>query len=103
MAINLDRIFQLLSRVGGKMFVEKDNQTYVVMPVEDFEALIDTQQKVEELTEEELIDKINADIAEWRMSQSDELDSVAYLSQENAKISDNIGTSEDEYYLEPVD
>lgn len=121
-----DKVLDLAAKTGDKVIVMSDNhEPYVVMTVNDYEGLMNDYSSVKDLTEEELLDKINRDIAVWKASQEDlddyELSQfrVNNLKKSAAKkdradkeknignVSDtknNVDTNsdEDKYYIEPV-
>lgn len=91
-----DKVLDLAAKTGDKVIVMSDNhEPYVVMAVKDYEGLIQDYSSVKDLTEEELLDKINRDIAVWKASQEngDDYDlsqfRVDSLKKEDAPISDN--------------
>lgn len=64
----LERIIKLIKKTGDRMVVydsQKPDDTYVVMSIDEYEKIVDD----ENLTEEEMTDKINRDIATWRNEQ----------------------------------
>jgi hypothetical protein len=118
----MDRVLDLASKTGDKVIVMSDNHDpYVIMTVKEYEALLHGSSTVSELSEDQLLDKINRDIAVWKASQDDlgdyELDQfkVDSLRKEDEKPqSDSVNIDEiktepikieedDKYYIEPVD
>ncbi|MBP6942910.1 MAG: hypothetical protein KBB55_02585 [Candidatus Buchananbacteria bacterium] len=127
---NLDRIINLIKKTGDKVIVvdEQGNPSYTLMALADYEQLVLGKSEVYGLTEEELIAKINRDIAVWKDAHGDgdlerdveDLDfadslsdigtPAAELAREMAQGSDfrfNLADSEaieeDHYYFEPVE
>lgn len=109
---NLAKITKLISR-GEKIIVvnEQADPQFVVMNIGEYEKIINNiDRDVKGLTEEELLAKINRDIAIWKSIK--EVDETA---QENDNFIQNIGGAEDfaeeeeeeedddKYYFEPVD
>lgn len=73
----------LIRDIGGKFIIAEGGKArYVVMGFGEFQKLVSGKKPVQALTEEELIDKINADIALWRESQAGE-DEAAIEEIEN--------------------
>jgi len=102
MAINFDQIIRLQKKTGSKVVFQNGEDFYVLLSADEFEQLVDGQgvvNKVVGLTEDQLVDKINGEIAEWRMNHPDEQANGAYFEEKEAEETSN----EDEYYLEPVD
>ncbi len=119
-----DKDLDLAAKTGDKVIVmSESHDPYVVMSVKEYEGLIRNYDSVKNLTEEELLDKINRDIAVWKASQDDlddydlsqfKVDSLKKEDQkENVVKEDNrvlaedkdtlsSGNDEDKYYIEPV-
>lgn len=119
-----DKVLDLAAKTGDKVIVmSESHDPYVVMTVTEYEGLLRNYDSVKNLSEEELLDKINRDIAVWKASQ-DDLDDyelsqfrVDSLKKEDTKkeeikydklpaspdndTSENIN-DEDKYYIEPV-
>ena len=72
MKSQLDRAIKLAANTGDKIIVvdELNNRSSVVMSLEDYEKLLNSQNKrnkgLKNLTDEELLDKINCDIVTWK-------------------------------------
>lgn len=89
----LNRIIKLIKRTGEKTVI-LDNESDAVMMLMDlgmYEKMLDRSQGVEKLTEEELLEKINRDVAIWRASNEDKeevelYDEVMEKHQEKAAI-----------------
>ncbi len=123
----LDKVLALVAKTGDKIVVVSENhEPYVVMSLADYEALLTSSHALHDLTETELMNKINRDIAIWKAAQADEnqmssdynleqfkLDAFNQNQTENApetqdseeKIDVDKSSAEEEekYYLEPVD
>ena len=100
----LEKILDLIGKTGDKFIVSRENRNYVLMPLEQYEKLIishnQTTDHLQELSEDEMIERINQEIAAWREVQAAEID-WPYLAEkqrdEEAKVDD------ENYYLEPID
>ena len=119
----LPKIIELIKQTGDNCIVldHEGNPAYVLMTLTDYQKMIVARAEVAGLTEEELIDKINRDVASWKVSaQQEEIDNwqavetaIDSIKDENLKNSLNkaqkneaakIETDrEDRYYFEPVD
>jgi len=119
----MDKVLDLAAKTGDKVIVISDNhEPYVVMSVKEYEALLHGPSSVKNLSEDELLDKINRDIAIWKASQDDlgdysldqfRVDSIRKnedkaVNQEKSGTNnddvDKLSTAEEEkYYIEPVD
>ncbi|MFA6382853.1 MAG: hypothetical protein WCX17_00310 [Parcubacteria group bacterium] len=64
------KLKEALELLGGKAILNDEQQYYVVMTLKEFKKM--KQDGVEGLTKQELVDKINNDIAIWKVSQEDE-------------------------------
>ena len=118
----IEKVLDLASKTGDKVIVLSDtHDPYVVMSVKDYEALLHGPSSVKGLSEDELLDKINRDIAIWKASQ----DNLADYSLEDFRVetlrkdskdkekpvtttTENIIDTPDfeeanKYYVEPID
>jgi hypothetical protein len=68
----LQKAIKLAKKTGDRLIVFDPNHTdltYVVMTIDDYERMVEKRSEVKGLTEQELIDKINRDIAIWKSDQ----------------------------------
>ena len=63
---NLKEALELL---GGRAVVQDQDQCYVILTLKEFRRI--KQESVTGLTKQELVDKINNDIASWKYSQQE--------------------------------
>ncbi|KKQ79245.1 MAG: hypothetical protein UT02_C0043G0005 [Parcubacteria group bacterium GW2011_GWC2_38_7] len=96
------KIFSLVKKTGDKVIVfnEKENDSLVVMPLSQYEELVYQQKQVIGLTEDEMLDRINQDIAQWQASQPE------INLEENVEKKDDLEKGEEEeerYYVEPLE
>lgn len=63
------KLREAMDLLGGKAVVKDGDQLFVVMTVREFKKF--RQEGLEGLTKQELIDKINNDIASWKFIQED--------------------------------
>lgn len=118
----MDKVLELAAKTGDKVIVLSENHDpYVVMSVKEYEALLHGSSSVKDLSEDELLDKINRDIAVWKASQDNLADyslddfRVESLRKEdkvapepenqdqNITVDKSAVPDEDHYYIEPVD
>jgi hypothetical protein len=59
-----------LELLGGKAIVKDADQLYILMTVKEFKKI--RQEGIGGLTKQELIDRINNDIAAWKSSQEED-------------------------------
>lgn len=118
----IEQVLDLAHRTGDKIIVVSEHHDpYVLMSVKEYEALLHGSSSVNELTEEQLLEKINRDIAVWKASQDDDSTLEGY-NLEDFKVSEPVKSEkpleskvkesdvddvnageEDKYYIEPVD
>lgn len=116
----IDKVLDLVAKTGDKVIVVSATQDpYVIMTFQDYDRMVLANSGVNHLTEEELLNKINRDIAVWKAAQEDDgysldefkvddLDKVPSSVTDNVKKpsenTENIESEEDDkYYIEPVD
>src|SRR3989338_1192540 len=121
----LEKIIDLVKKTGDNCVVldYQGNPTYVIMAFNNYQRLVAGQSEVSGLTEDQLLDKINRDIANWKATQST-LESDNWQSFESA-VSDikgsapasavdqnplnqannnqNSAATDEKYYFEPID
>ncbi|MFH0987965.1 MAG: hypothetical protein V1763_01170 [Parcubacteria group bacterium] len=108
MVINWQKIFQLIKRTGDRCLVvdEKSGEMFVVMDLPNYEKLIFGRSAVKDLTEEQLLDKINRDVAVWQANQEDPEDWDDF-GQDDIDIAGSDVDSEEEeeerYYIEETE
>ncbi|MFC1678504.1 hypothetical protein ACFLZ9_02065 [Patescibacteria group bacterium] len=69
---HLIKVLKLAKKTGDRLIVFNPFDaeiTYVVMSIDEYEKLVIGKSEVRDLTEEELLDKINRDIAIWKSEQ----------------------------------
>jgi len=98
-------ILALLKNSGGKYIIIEENEpAYVLMNMNEYKKIISNSGKVaiEDMSREELIEKINQDIAFWHASQNEDEKSVDdhFLSNDSA---DNSANEEAKYLYEELE
>jgi hypothetical protein len=70
---NLDKIIDLINKTGDSCIIldAEGNPAYVISSFGRYNDLVSGKQEVVGLTEDELLDKINRDIASWRSTQQE--------------------------------
>ncbi|RJQ35607.1 hypothetical protein C4566_00425 [Candidatus Parcubacteria bacterium] len=118
----MDQVLDLAAKTGDKVIVVSDShEPYVVMSIKEYEALLHNFSTVSSLTEEQLLDKINRDIAVWKASQEDlsdysldqfRVDTIRKDEDDNKNQEKSVSThnvdnldavEEEKYYIEPID
>lgn len=69
--MSIEEIQNLIDKTGGKyIIVENGKPSYVAMSWKEYGNFLESRKdSIKALTEEELVDKINNDIAMWRENQ----------------------------------
>jgi len=118
----MDKVLDLAAKTGDKVIVLSDyHDPYVIMTIKEYEALLHGPSSVKDLSEDELLSKINRDIAVWKASQEN-LDDYSLedfkvdtlrkdtkdeekpaKEDENTTVDKSAVDEEDRYYIEPVD
>ena len=68
----LQKAIDLVKKTGDRIIVfdsARSENVYVIMNIKDYENLVLGKSEVRGLTEDELLDKINRDIAIWKSDQ----------------------------------
>ncbi len=71
----MQKAINLAKKTGDKLIIfdsSKSDGAFVLMSVKDYENLVFGKSEVRGLTEDELLDKINRDIAIWKSDQREE-------------------------------
>ncbi len=82
---HLSKVFSLINKTGDRCIVlsEDADEAFAVMSLAEYERLTLGKSEVASLTEDELLDKINRDIAVWKSRQP--ADSTDYDSAPRAR------------------
>lgn len=123
MANSMEKIISLVKRTGDRCVVVdvEGNPLYVVLSFAEYEKLISGSENLAALNEDEMLDKINRDVASWRSNQQEQQlrdwDSVESAIQE-AKVTQGASSAvnlknslnkednkqkKDQYYFEPIE
>lgn len=125
---NLEKIINLIKRTGDNCIVldHEGNPAYVLMSLEDYESIVSAKSEVATLSEDELLNKINRDIATWKANQEtddsnnwsvledavEEVKKPLFRSSYEEKSLNEANTeevaekdenSQEKYYFEPID
>jgi aminoglycoside phosphotransferase family enzyme len=110
---SIQKVISLIRKTGDRMIIfDQEGFSYVLMNVDDYEDLLLARSGVAGLTEEELLDKINREIAVWKSNQEDdtlnEFDPVSeseiteILDEELSKDISDEEAEDNAYYVEPL-
>ncbi|MFA6160452.1 MAG: hypothetical protein WC678_05220 [Parcubacteria group bacterium] len=64
------KLKEALDLLGGKAVIKDQDQYYVILSLSEFKKI--KKEGIEGLTKQELVDKINNDIASWKVIQEEE-------------------------------
>ncbi|MFZ2975712.1 MAG: hypothetical protein WA055_03780 [Candidatus Moraniibacteriota bacterium] len=64
------KLKEALELLGGKAVIKDQDQYYVILSLSEFKKI--KKEGIEGLTKQELVDKINNDIASWKVIQEEE-------------------------------
>lgn len=90
--MDFNKVKQLVKTVGGRCLIIDGDDVFVIMGIDEYKKLNLLKsyrgERITDLTEGELLDKINQDIAIWQESQSDnKVDDIEpQLPEEEVKI-----------------
>jgi len=93
MADRLERFINLIAKTGDKLLVydrHNPDDSFVVVGLSQYERLVTEANGVRGLTEDELIDKINSDIALWKRGQVTEPPHEAVSMASNFSVAEEI-------------
>ena len=119
----LKKIIQLVKKTGDNCIIldHEGNPAYVIMDFDRYENLALGQAEVSKLSENELVNKINRDVAEWKSNQEvEDQDNWQSVQSTIEGIKKNHGfsgndldekelnkakkeESDERYYFEPID
>ncbi|OGY42435.1 MAG: hypothetical protein A2Y67_00115 [Candidatus Buchananbacteria bacterium RBG_13_39_9] len=109
---NFKRILDLIKKTGDKYIFENETgEIFIILSLDDYENYIFKNNQLKNLSEEELLNKINKDIALWKVSQEDKIIDQSWqdlppAEKESsfAEASEDIEKEEeDRYYFEPAE
>lgn len=121
----IDEVLDLAHRTGDKVIVVSEfHEPYVIMSVKEYEALLHGSSPIQTMTEDQLLEKINRDIAVWKSSQDEGVELAGYDLDKFRVDSDKVTVPmvktatttpvkpenepedaevDEKYYIEPVD
>ena len=118
MSDKFSKILRIIEKTGDRciVFEKETDEAYVVMSLDQYENASQGQNDIGRLTEDELLNKINSDIALWKRTQetspqkerdSEETFNTPLTTVESvisSKAHEEKPTESDErYYFEPVE
>lgn len=82
------KLKEALDLLGGKAVIKDQEQYYVLLSLSEFKKI--KKEGIEGLTKQELVDKINNDIASWKVIQEEEKIEDMDLSEISEEKSEEI-------------
>lgn len=85
----LNQVLKLVRRTGDKIVImdNESEEVMVLLGLNDYEKLLSGDRKVEDLSEEELLEKINREVSLWREHNEDEnFDIEEPLSDQRVRV-----------------
>ncbi len=80
---SLQKVFDLITKTGDRCIVvsEELSEVYAIMSLKEYERIMLGKAEVADLTEDELLDRINRDIAVWKSQQQEEQDTEVEIPE----------------------
>lgn len=103
---NLNKILDLIKKTGDKMVVtDRDGEeSFVIMPLFEYEEIVDSEKPFGRMSEKELLDSVERDIAVWRAEHGDELFRSEYPNEsELPEFMDDEQLEEPEFFEDEED
>jgi len=67
---NLDKVLDLIKKTGDKaIIVPEFSDPYVIMPIDQYEQIVSVKVNYAEMTEQEILSRVNREISLWKQSQ----------------------------------
>lgn len=105
--MDLKKIINLIEKTGDRCVVvdQEGNPAFVIMSFSAYEKLVEGKSDITDLTEEQLLEKINRDVSIWRSAQDEaklqEFETLEQVLKEENVQEEEMG--EEKYYFEPVE
>ena len=91
------KIISLYKKIKHELIIMDKDDTYVVMNLSQFNSLLDQGKDVRQMSEDELINQINQQVADWRASQDTTTEQI------DPKIEEKSVRDDDTFYIEPLE
>jgi len=67
---NLDKVLDLIKKTGDKaIIVPEFSDPYVIVPIDQYEQIVSVKVNYAEMTEQEILSRVNREISLWKQSQ----------------------------------
>ena len=86
---SMKKVFELINKTGDRCIVVSpdSDEVYVILSLQEYERLVLGKAQVSELNEDELLDKINRDIAVWKSQQTEDDHDAMFGAEIDDKMS----------------
>ena len=107
--IGFKKVLDIINKTGDRCIIvsETSDEAYAIMSLKEYERIMLGKAQVTELTEDELLDKINRDIAVWKSQQEEEENNNSWDREmpskkpdyaiETPEIGDNLANNSENY------
>jgi len=105
----IKKVLDIINKTGDRCIIvsEDSDEVYAVMSLKEYERMVFGKAQVTELTEDELLDKINRDIAVWKSQQEEVKNNNSWDREmpsknldyaiKNSEIEDNLANNSENY------
>lgn len=101
---DFEKALAIAQDTGDRVIViSETTEPMVIMRLKEYASLMGYREKVQALSENELLERINRDIAMWKQSQQEESDRGWDEFDPVAPSNGDAGEDENRFYLEPVE
>jgi PHD/YefM family antitoxin component YafN of YafNO toxin-antitoxin module len=101
---SLNRLISLARRTGDRLIIHQpeEGEDIVIMNVDEYEALMEEEYELRDLSERQLLDKINRDIAIWRandrLDYEDTEENLELEDEEDSEFDFDDDTKDDDWH-----
>ncbi|HUT22384.1 MAG TPA: hypothetical protein VMX18_03185 [Candidatus Bipolaricaulota bacterium] len=101
---NLEKIIKFIQETGDKCiyYDAQSGNNLMIMPLGEYQRILGENTGIRDLTQEELLDRMNRDIALWKVGQDDLRDNWTG-DEEISDFAENQEENEEKFYLEPLE
>ncbi len=101
----LSKVFSLINKTGDRCIIvsEKEDKAFAIMSISEYERMTVLKSDVSSLSEDELLDKINRDIAVWKSQQNEAQESSREIQDKSFYDFDKKNQSQDDFWIDEPD
>lgn len=104
-----EKLIEVVNRTKEKVVFFNGDESYVIMPLDQYESSFSQVGEKESQSEEDLVNKINRDIAEWKSqlaAEEEDKPVQSKISESSIETGDSTKDmqeqDEDDFHIEPV-